>query len=86
MRKIKKGLKQFYEFCENLNLDYYPSEGNFILIDFNRDSDEVFQALLEKGYIVRSGNALGFPTHLRITVGSEIQNNEIIEILKDFVQ
>lgn len=84
--KNKKGLKQFYEFCENLNLDYYPSEGNFILIDFNRDSDEVFQALLEKGYIVRSGNALGFPTHLRITVGSEIQNNEIIEILKDFVQ
>ncbi|WP_226666863.1 histidinol-phosphate transaminase [Metabacillus litoralis] len=84
--KNKKGLQQFYQFCEELKLDYYPSEGNFILIDFNRDSDEVFQALLEKGYIVRSGNALGFPTHLRITVGTENQNNEIIEILKEFVK
>jgi histidinol-phosphate aminotransferase len=83
--KNKKGLQQFYQFCEDLKLDFYPSEGNFILIDFKRDSDEVFNALLKKGYIVRSGNALGFPTHLRITVGTEQQNAEIIEILKEFV-
>ena len=83
--KNKQGLQQFYQFCEDLNLDFYPSEGNFILIDFKRDSDEVFNALLKKGYIVRSGNALGFPTHLRITVGTEQQNAEIIEILKEFV-
>ncbi len=84
--KNKEGLKQFYNFCEELGLEYYPSEGNFILINFKRDSDEVFQALLKKGYIVRSGNALGFPTHLRITVGDQQQNEEIIEALKDFVQ
>ncbi|MBO1513852.1 histidinol-phosphate transaminase [Metabacillus bambusae] len=83
--KNKQGLQQFYQFCEDLKLDFYPSEGNFILIDFKRDSDEVFNALLKKGYIVRSGNALGFPTHLRITVGTEQQNAEIIEILKEFV-
>ena len=83
--KNKQGLQQFYQFCEDLKLEFYPSEGNFILIDFKRDSDEVFNALLKKGYIVRSGNALGFPTHLRITVGTEQQNAEIIEILKEFV-
>lgn len=81
----KKGLQQFYQFCEESKLSYYPSEANFILIDFERDSDELFQALLEKGYIVRSGNALGFPTHLRITIGSEQQNQEIIEQLKEFI-
>ncbi|MFC0271611.1 histidinol-phosphate transaminase [Metabacillus herbersteinensis] len=80
-----KGLQQFYHFCEECKLSYYPSEANFILIDFKRDSDEVFQALLEKGYIVRSGNALGFPTHLRITIGTEQQNQEIIERLKEFI-
>jgi len=83
--KNQKGLQQFYQFCEEQKLDYYRSEGNFILIDFNRDSDEVFGALLKKGYIVRSGNALGFPTHLRITIGTEQQNAEIIEVLKEFV-
>jgi histidinol-phosphate aminotransferase len=83
--KNKQGLQQFYDFCEELKLNYYTSEGNFILIDFNRDSDELFQALLKKGYIVRSGNALGVPNHLRITIGTEQQNAEIIQILKDFI-
>jgi histidinol-phosphate aminotransferase len=78
-------LQQFYDFCEELKLNYYTSEGNFILIDFNRDSDELFQALLKRGYIVRSGNALGVPNHLRITIGTEQQNAEIIQILKDFI-
>ncbi|APH04610.1 histidinol-phosphate transaminase [Bacillus weihaiensis] len=83
--KNKKGLQQYYHFCSEKGLHFYPSEGNFVLIDFQRDSDEVFNALLEKGYIVRSGRALGFPTSLRITVGTEKENAEIIEILKDFI-
>ncbi|WP_273125961.1 histidinol-phosphate transaminase [Bacillus weihaiensis] len=83
--KNKKGLQQYYQFCSEKGLHFYPSEGNFVLIDFQRDSDEVFNALLEKGYIVRSGRALGFPTSLRITVGTEKENAEIIEILKDFI-
>ncbi|AZB43327.1 histidinol-phosphate transaminase [Bacillus sp. FJAT-42376] len=78
----RAGLKQYYAFCEENNLSYYPSEGNFILIDFNQDANSLFQQLLERGYIVRSGAALGFPTSLRITVGSEGQNREIIELLK----
>lgn len=86
VEKNNKGLQQYYDFCEEMNLTYYPSETNFILIDFKRDSDELFQALLEKGYIVRSGNALGVPGTLRITVGSEQQNAEIINVLKDFLK
>ncbi|MFY4775988.1 histidinol-phosphate transaminase [Metabacillus sp. RGM 3146] len=80
----KKGREQYYRFCEEMNISYFPSEGNFILIDFKRDANEMFQKLLEQGYIVRSGAALGFPTSLRITIGSEEQNNEIIELLRLF--
>ena len=56
-----------------------------MLIDFNRPADELFQALLEKGYIVRSGQALGFPTALRITVGTKEQNEEILTILAEIL-
>lgn len=83
--KCKEGLEQYYRFCSENNLDYYPSQANFILIDFNRDADELFQSLLEKGYIVRSGKALGFPTSLRITIGTREQNEEIIAILKELL-
>jgi histidinol-phosphate aminotransferase len=83
--KNKQGLEQFYQFSKEHGLSYYPSEGNFILIDFNRDADEVFQALLEKGYIVRSGKALGFPTSIRITIGTKEQNEEILQILTELI-
>lgn len=84
--KNRLGLKQFYDFCEEKQLAYYPSQTNFILIDFNKDGDQVFQYLLERGYIVRSGKALGFPTAVRITVGTTEQNEGVINVLREFLK
>lgn len=84
-RENREGLQQFYDFCDHAGLKFYPSQGNFILIDFNRDGQEVFQFLLERGYIVRSGTALGFPTSIRVTVGSKEQNEGVIGIIKEFL-
>jgi histidinol-phosphate aminotransferase len=83
--KNRQGLTQFYEFCEKHGLSYYPSQTNFVLIDIKVDSNQGFQYLLEKGYIVRSGKALGFPTALRITVGSFEQNEGVLKALGEFL-
>ncbi|MBM7584344.1 histidinol-phosphate aminotransferase [Bacillus pakistanensis] len=82
----KQGLERFYQFCDEEGLLYYPSQGNFILIDFGVNGDEVFQFLLSKGYIVRSGQALGFPTSVRVTIGSEEENKGVIEEMKNFIK
>ncbi|WP_102346752.1 histidinol-phosphate transaminase [Bacillus sp. Marseille-P3661] len=82
----RKGLEQFYAFCEEKGLSYFPSQANFILIDFKRSGQEVFDYLLSKGFIVRSGTALGYPTSVRITVGSYEQNQEIIEVLTEMLE
>ncbi|CAH2715744.1 Histidinol-phosphate aminotransferase [Neobacillus rhizosphaerae] len=84
--KNRQGLTQFYDFCEQNQLDYYPSQTNFILIDFKIDGDKVFQYLLEKGFIVRSGKALGFPTAVRVTVGSFEENVGVLQALSDFLK
>lgn len=81
----RDGLEQFYQFCLEKGLEFYPSQGNFILIDFNRDGDEIFLYLMEKGFIVRSGKALGFPTSVRITIGSREQNEGIMNAMKEFL-
>jgi histidinol-phosphate aminotransferase len=81
----RKGLQQFYEFCERSGLKYMKSQANFILIDFGISGDEVFQYLMSKGYIVRSGQALGYPESVRITVGSPEQNDELISLMKEFL-
>ncbi|MFV9510255.1 histidinol-phosphate transaminase [Tepidibacillus sp. LV47] len=81
--KIKNanGLKQLYQGFEKLGLSYYPSQGNFVLVDLKRPADPIFQKLLERGIIVRSGVALGFPTSLRITVGNSEQNQRVLQVL-----
>ncbi|MDQ0271075.1 histidinol-phosphate transaminase [Cytobacillus purgationiresistens] len=82
----QEGLTQYYQFCDEEGLKYFPSQGNFILIDFNVDGNEVFQYLLERGYIVRSGKVLGFPTGVRVTVGSREQNEGLIKMMKQFIR
>jgi histidinol-phosphate aminotransferase len=81
----RQGLEQYYQFCEAHNLSYYPSQGNFLLIDFKVDGDQVFQYLLQKGYIIRSGKALGFPTSARITIGSYEENEGLLEAIGQFL-
>lgn len=84
--KNREGMEQYVQFCKEYQLSYFPSQANFILVDFQMDANEVFQYLLERGYIVRSGKALGFPTSIRITVGSAEENNGLIENMRKFLE
>lgn len=77
------GREQLYSAFEQMGLFYYPSQGNFVLVETGKNGNEVFQALLKKGYIIRSGVPLGFPTAIRVTVGSQDQNEGFIEALRE---
>lgn len=85
VRKNSEGLAQFEAFCEKHNLYYYPSQANFILIDFKKSGDEVFDYLIKRGFIVRSGEALGFPTCVRITVGNKEENEELFSVIEEML-
>lgn len=84
--KNNAGRAQFEVFCKERNLDFYPSHTNFILMEVKADSDVVFQGLMKRGFIVRSGNALGKPGYLRITIGTEEQNTELLQKLDEVLQ
>lgn len=77
----KKVMNSFAEFCTEQGYKVYDSETNFLLVDFHKDGEEVFQYLLSKGFITRSGKALGLPTCVRITVGSEDVMNKLQQVL-----
>lgn len=80
------GKKQYEAYCRERNLHYYPSQTNFILMEVKADSDVVFQGLMQRGFIVRSGNALGAPGYLRITIGTEQENKELLEKLDEVLR
>jgi histidinol-phosphate aminotransferase len=60
-------------------LQVAPSQANFILIDVGRPARAVYEALLRKGVIVRPFASL--PTSLRVTLGTERENDRFLSAL-----
>lgn len=82
MENNEKGKAFLYNEFARMNLNYTPSYGNFILVDFKKDAREVFDAAQKKGVILRTVYEYGLPTSLRITIGSPAQNERLIQVLE----
>jgi histidinol-phosphate aminotransferase len=67
-------------------LTYFPAHGNFIMVDVNRPAKLVFEGLLRKGFIVRGGHNLDFPSSIRVTIGSQEQNEKFLHALESVLQ
>ena len=66
---------------KQLGLNSIPSIGNFITVDVNRSAGTVYDDLLKQGVIVRPLANYQMPEHLRITVGTEEQNQRLLDAL-----
>jgi len=80
---------EFESFLQKIGWTYYPSVTNFLLVNTPIDAEEAAAFLLEHGFIVRSGNLLGYPHTLRITIGLKEdmqQLQQVILKLKDSIQ
>lgn len=84
--KNRQALAQVCQQFDEWGIDYYPAHGNFVLFDTGYPAEEVFQYFLQRGVIVRSGNPLGFPTHLRVTLGTSKQNQRFLAVYADFIE
>ncbi|SDY97840.1 histidinol-phosphate transaminase [Thermoactinomyces sp. DSM 45892] len=82
----ESGRKQITGRLDQLGLFHYPSHGNFILFDTGFPANDVFQFLLHRGVITRSGEGLGFPTFLRVTIGSKEENEIFLKELEAFLE
>lgn len=81
VQMVSEGRRYLYKELDRLGLSYVPSQANFIFINFEKDSEEVFRNLLEEGIIIRPGKAWGYPTYGRVTVGSMVENRRFIRAL-----
>ncbi|WP_040286725.1 histidinol-phosphate transaminase [Sporosarcina koreensis] len=73
--------KRFEQFAREHGLHVNRSEANFVLLEVPMDADEAAELLLKEGFIVRSGNLLGTPNRIRVTIGSEEQNDGFFNAL-----
>ena len=79
MAQLERGFRQ-------LGLEWIPSRGNFIAVDFARDAAPINQALLREGVIVRPVAGYGMPTFLRVSIGTERENARFLDVLAQVLQ
>ena len=76
-----KGVKFWRMACQYRGLDYIPTVGNFITIDFEQDAMPIYEALLREAVIVRPIGNYGLPNHLRITISTPENNQRCLDAL-----
>jgi len=86
LRKTKKtileGKSYLYDSLKKLGIAYVPSVSNFILIDVGKDCMGVFKEMLNYGVIVRDMKQYGLKNFIRVTIGTEKENEKFIRVLK----
>jgi histidinol-phosphate aminotransferase len=80
---VEQGRKKLSAGLSALGLKPVPDQANFCFVDIGVDSRQAFQALLQKGVIVRTGDIFGYPTYIRVTYGTAEQNERFLAALKD---
>ena len=71
---------------EALGFRVIPSQANFLLFLPPRDPIALVKAMEKRGVIVRSLVAFGVPEGVRVTVGTEEQNNIFLKAFKEAVK
>lgn len=79
-RTYRKGIKLLKAFCEERSLRFEPPVANFMLINVG-DGQAVFEALWRKGIIVRPMAGYGLPEWIRVSIGTEKDNQSFIDAM-----
>lgn len=74
LERVRSGLEAAGVHC-------LPSRANFLLAHFGADAAECHEHLLRQGVIVRPVANYGLPEYLRISIGTEAENNRLLDAL-----
>ncbi|HEY8219069.1 MAG TPA: aminotransferase class I/II-fold pyridoxal phosphate-dependent enzyme, partial [Methylobacter sp.] len=78
-----QGMQFITDGFKELGLEWIPSAGNFVLVDVKQPAMPIYEALLRKGVIVRPVGVYELPNHLRITIGTEAENQLFLQALTE---
>ncbi len=81
LEETAKARQYLSEQVQQLGCSPYPSCTNFFMIDVLGDASRLYEAMLYKGVIVRSMKAYGFPNCIRITIGTQAENERFLKAL-----
>jgi len=81
IRRNREGMAQLVSGFQKLGLAYIESAGNFVAVNTGHGLEH-YEALLQKGIIVRPVVNYGMPDYLRVTVGRADENTRLLAALE----
>jgi histidinol-phosphate aminotransferase len=76
--------------CQRMGWRPHPTLGNFIMLEFpespGKGAADANRFLLERGLILRELHGYGLPHCLRVTIGTEEENQLLLTALEDFAR
>ncbi len=83
---VWEGRRYLYTKLDELGLNYFPGQTNFVTITNPPiPANDLVQALLQRGVIVRSMAGFGLSNAFRVTVGSQKANEMFVNALKEIL-
>ncbi|MDI6853116.1 MAG: histidinol-phosphate transaminase [Deltaproteobacteria bacterium] len=79
---VRRGRDFLCRELTRLGLAIVPTQANFILIRIGRPGQEVYQAMLREGVIIRAMESYDFPDCIRVNVGLPEENERFLKALK----
>ncbi|MCB2184272.1 MAG: histidinol-phosphate transaminase [Desulfobulbaceae bacterium] len=79
----RNGIKWLTAEIEKLGCRVFPTQTNFFLVDVAGDCKALYEKMLHKGVIIRPMSAYGYPTFIRITAGTEAENDRLVKTLAE---
>jgi len=80
------GMRQLTDVFDDMGIGFISSIGNFICMDLGEKALEYNQKLLEEGVIVRPIANYGMPQYLRVSIGTQVENQYFIDALRKVYQ
>lgn len=81
-----ESLNLMKDFFQESNFDYIDSSANFIFVNIQNKSEDVFNRLLRKGVIIRGGHLWGWNDWIRISSGTIEETKIFIETIKEVME
>jgi len=72
-------------FCRARGIEHFPSQANFVLFDAPGGAENAYEALKEHGFLVKPGTHLGYPSKIRMSIGTQDQVEGAIGALDELL-
>ncbi len=79
---VANGLKQLGKGLDDLGVPFIPSKANFLLVNVG-DGQRIYEELQKRHVIVRPMSVYGLPQFVRVTVGTEAENDRFLRAVRD---